>query len=435
MKLTNKTFLLADLPEAEEERIKQTIRMAGGRLVYHVDHQTDVVIFSPGEGEKTADYKRAQEYREHSDRPALMTPALFGMMAGERDFDEIPRNEKTVAAMGYMKGDAVWKELAPEIERFLKYEHASILDRSYLKRDTEAIYTLFQWLSAVEEEWICQGYSDEAYLRGLLDGFAQRSIEDDVQDLTSYLLDFKEHVMGSSDAGEADDPFAEFVLDDDPIVDDAGEESSFTGRFGQGQAPLVYYSCGRTVEMGSFASTSRGVPEPLTWTVIDREDDRALLLSACVLEILPFNHFYENVSWENSSLRQWLEEDFYEHAFTDAENERILPTRLKNGKADGVHGTVPEEIYKDTFDRIFLLSADEVKLYLSGSTAIRAGATDYVRAKNVPSAIRDNYRWWGRSMGINGSNACVVDYSWVNGYGENVNSDGIGVRPAMWIQL
>ena len=427
MDLGNKTFYLSDLPEALEEELTRIIRLAKGTIAYHLDGDTDVLVYMPGEGEKTSAYRRAKDARAHGHGPVLMTPALLRMAAGQLGFDQVPRSEKLVAAYGYMLGEDAWQEQAAGLERFLKYEHESILDRAFIKGETEYIYTLFKWLGKVSGAWIREGYSDGRYLPDLVKAYAQRAIDEDDQDLTSYLLDFKENLGGIAEEAEEEDPFADFVLDDMEPSEEEELEADLS-------LP-VYYSCGKRLELGEFKASGQGIPGKVSWMVIDRDEDKALLLACDVLEIMPFNDAYENTSWENCSLRQWLDDAFYEGAFTEAEKERILPSRIKNGKADGVHGTVPEDIYRDTFDRVFLLSADEVKYYLTGSSAIKAGATDYVKAQDVPSAIGGRYRWWGRSMGINGSNACVVDYSWVNGYGENVNSGGIGVRPAMWIKV
>ena len=423
MDFGNKTFYLSELPEALEEELTRIIRLAKGTIAYHLDGDTDILVYLPGEGEKSSAYRRAKDARAHGHGPVLMTPALLQMAAGQTGFDQVPRSEKLAAAYGYMLGEEIWAGHGAEIERFLKYEHESILDRAFIKGETEYIYTMFKWLDTVSGLWTGEGYSDERYLPDLVKAYAQRAIDEDDQDLTSYLLDFKEN-LGNPRSG---DPFADFLLEDEGTSDEKLAEAD--------RSLPVYYSCGKHLELGQFKASAGGAPGKIRWMVVSREEDRALLLACDVLEILPFNDVYENTSWENCSLRQWLDEEFYETAFTEAEKEKILPARIKNGKADGVHGTIPEDIYRDTFDRVFLLSADEVKYYLTGSSAIKAGATDYVKAQDVPSAIGGRYRWWGRSMGINGSNACVVDYSWVNGYGENVNSGGIGVRPAMWIKV
>ncbi|MBQ0079643.1 MAG: hypothetical protein KBS66_07130, partial [Eubacterium sp.] len=204
---------------------------------------------------------------------------------------------------------------------------------------------------------------------------------------------------------------------------------------GLGSCKPVYYQCGKTIEFGRYKATESGTVQPIEWIIIDRDGDKALVLSSKIIEIRPFNSLYENTSWDQSEIRQWLAGDFYDEAFTEEEKSRVLRSKLINGKADGVHGVMNDVIFAPTEDYVFLLSGAEVKQYLVGERIICAQATEYVKGKNVPSVIAGNYRWWGRSMGINATTACVIDYNWINGYGEFVNSAGVGIRPAMWINL
>ena len=64
----------------------------------------------------------------------------------------------------------------------------------------------------------------------------------------------------------------------------------------------------------------------------------------------------EGVTWENSSIRKWLNNDFYEAAFTDEEKAAIVESTLVN-KIDDEN----DESY--TVDKVFLLSLSEVEKY------------------------------------------------------------------------
>lgn len=312
---------------------------------------------------------------------------------------------------------------------YLMKMHHMLLDRAYARGKYDEMYEIFGWLHDIEEDWILAGFSDKDYLRGLVDTFADMAIADRVQDLTSYLLDYKDRYCAPDDAPDGDMSLDDIFMDEFSL-DDLDDEEHMIG----GMKP-VYYQCGKALEMGRYKMSQSGAPGTIEWTIIDREGDNALVLSTKIIEIMTFNNLYENTSWDQSSIRGWLEDEFYANSFTDEEKEHILVTRNENGKSDGVHGVMTDNIFAPTDDKIFLLSGKEVNKYLVGERLIRAEATEYVKGQNVPSVIRDNYRWWGRSMGINASTACVIDYNWVNGYGEFVNSAGVGVRPAMWIKL
>ena len=83
--------------------------------------------------------------------------------------------------------------------------------------------------------------------------------------------------------------------------------------------PYRSVSKGDTVSFGSYeqdGNTSNG-PEPIQWIVLDKIDGQLLLLSADVLEARQYHHVpFEEVTWENSDLRAWMNGDFYEGTFT-----------------------------------------------------------------------------------------------------------------------
>lgn len=107
--------------------------------------------------------------------------------------------------------------------------------------------------------------------------------------------------------------------------------------------------------------------EPLVWSVLDSSS--GLVLSDIVLDSQPYNEFlYEHEGngyadpafttysnkWESSSLRKWLNETFYDTAFSDEEKTHIRLTEIANAGADGSFA------YGSTADNIFLLSHEDV---------------------------------------------------------------------------
>lgn len=124
------------------------------------------------------------------------------------------------------------------------------------------------------------------------------------------------------------------------------------------------------------------------WLVLKREKGRMLLLMKDVLE--PGEQYHEEIraiTWEKCTLRKWLNEDFY-NTFTPEEQARILETHLKNpgNKKYGTKGG------KDTDDKIFLLSLDEAKEYMTKD-----------------KRVADAGWWWLRSPGSDQITAAGVD--------------------------
>jgi hypothetical protein len=159
------------------------------------------------------------------------------------------------------------------------------------------------------------------------------------------------------------------------------------------------------------------------WAVLDRAGNSVLLLSMGVLENRPYHEPGGEITWENSTTRQYLNGDFY-NGFDAGDRSRIADTRVVNGDNPD-YGTPGGN---DTTDKVFLLSIDEVNLYLSNVTARIAynanGNTSY---------------WWLRSPGFDSYYAAIVyDDGNVSGDGFFYGGGGYGggsagVRPAMWI--
>lgn len=122
-------------------------------------------------------------------------------------------------------------------------------------------------------------------------------------------------------------------------------------------------------------------------------------------------------------MRKWLNEEFYNTAFSQDGAGHIVMTRVKNedNKEWGTRGG------NDTEDRIFLLSTEEVKHYLPSDAACRA------RLVNGDQT----WWWWLRSPGGEEIFAVRIcdDGVLYNTYGVYVYMKRGGVRPALWFQL
>ena len=68
--------------------------------------------------------------------------------------------------------------------------------------------------------------------------------------------------------------------------------------------------------------------QPISWLVLDVRDGKALLLSQKALEARHYHNRSGSVTWEKCDLRKWLNGDFYNQAFREAEKERILETHV-----------------------------------------------------------------------------------------------------------
>ena len=141
------------------------------------------------------------------------------------------------------------------------------------------------------------------------------------------------------------------------------------------------YEIGDIVTYGNYEQDgfySNG-EETIEWIVIARDrDNHALLLSRYCLDALPYNEDGGDVTWEDSSIRAWLNGEFLESAFGGDPNGFICTTECKT--KDGRSGTDGGE---NTMDRIFLLAVDEVTQYFPKEDGDEAAADNGTGAEET----------------------------------------------------
>lgn len=176
--------------------------------------------------------------------------------------------------------------------------------------------------------------------------------------------------------------------------------------------------------------------EPIQWLVLDRDGDKVLLLSKYALDYQSFMPFYEPVTgpftWENSSLRRWLNSTFLNAAFNSSERQRLLTTTVitSPGSLHRENGPV------NTEDRVFLLSNTEVYAYFANEAATAAEYTAYALSENpwagnatAPGAVD----WWLRTTDGYDHPDSVRPSGRV---GEGTRAyEGEYVRPAIWVTM
>lgn len=179
------------------------------------------------------------------------------------------------------------------------------------------------------------------------------------------------------------------------------------------------------------------VRHPIEWLVLEKDEQkgRALLLSKYILDWegfanCPLFGSGDETSWKDSHLRLWLNDKFLKESFSPDEQDMIVPICNAAGRGNG----------KQTIDKIFLLSAEEVKTYFANSeSAIALEPTIFVPsqpgAKDNP--ITFDYQtndWWTRTSGATKDLVVCVNYRGNLREADSGNNE-IGVRPAMWVKL
>ena len=159
------------------------------------------------------------------------------------------------------------------------------------------------------------------------------------------------------------------------------------------------------------------------WIVLTKRDGRLLVISKNILFEGAYHHTFTEITWANSSLRHYLNNEFY-NSFSSADRGRILVvTNLNDGG-------------NPTQDKIFLLSYNEVLLSF-GFERLEYDKlnTEDHNSNRVATYAGDPHRWWQRTPGPGLRAPVVSSNGSINGGSYNVDDPNGGVRPAMWLKL
>lgn len=171
-------------------------------------------------------------------------------------------------------------------------------------------------------------------------------------------------------------------------------------------------------------------PEPIEWIVLKNKDNKLYALSKYGLDNKPYHDKREAVTWETCSLREWLNDEFYEAAFSTEEKAMIADTELTN--ADNPYRNT--EGGNDTIDKVFLLSYKEFEPQAFAYDLCLPTVYGEMQGIYVDTKWITQCDWWLRTVGINEESATygAKDGGSSGGYG--VNYDGAAVRPCINIE-
>ena len=267
-------------------------------------------------------------------------------------------------------------------------------------------------------------YNDTSYI--VFSHFIRRLIEAGCE-LESYT------VRGNTQIAIVTEGEGEMRLE----YDEANSTCVVTYLTGAFPEELIPYSVGSVVIFGEYEQDNdlTNGAEPIEWVVLDKnEEGDCLLISKCALDAAAYNEQSADITWEQSTIRNWLSSEFYDAAFNEDEKQQILTSRVTADRNPG-YDIDPGN---DTDDKVFLLSLEEADKYFMSGTARICCPTGYALTKGL-TTLDGGCRWWLRSIGdddcIGFSAAAFVDYDGsVFEAGGPVSNELYYVRPAMWVK-
>ena len=231
-----------------------------------------------------------------------------------------------------------------------------------------------------------------------------------------------------SGKGKKDDTSAQSARPSSP----PRKEIDFSGIKGDGDTVMFgYYEQDNNPDNG---------PEPIEWIAIEVwEGEKALLVSRYALDAKPYNTEPVDVTWDQCSLREWLNNDFLNAAF-DRKEQDVIITKYQD--AGYIWPGARSGDY--TEDKIFLLTKSDIDAInidvFTGDEGRMCAPTDYAIANGawVSSEYQADGRragpWWLRNPGYYQNSAAFVDEDGsVRFY--TVSQEKYAVRPAVWVSL
>lgn len=205
------------------------------------------------------------------------------------------------------------------------------------------------------------------------------------------------------------------------------------------------------IKFGQYYQDIALQPEqPVKWRILSIDDNNnALVLADVNLDTQPYNSNYvvekENgetffdfsCTWESSTIRKWLNNDFYNKAFNKSEKNAIIETEIANDDGGSI-----------TRDKIFLLSMSEASNPEYGfqnnyniSDTRKTSNTGYANI-NMAGKVYSSYpysklnEWWLRDTGITMDEKVYVnDDGCIQQFGREAARDDITIRPSMCVNL
>ena len=229
-------------------------------------------------------------------------------------------------------------------------------------------------------------------------------------------------------------------------------DSGTAANIGGKQADNIYFG---TYQQSSDGSGGYNV-DPIKWRVLSNANGQLFLLSDQNLDVFQYHTEQENVTWETSTMRSWLNgydaaqnfggnsgidytgDNFINTAFSAKEQTAIAQTAVVNDNntdydTDGGNNTI---------DRIFLLSILELynKNYFPAYTNFSTNTAYVADGGKLGTGMFEAGEadwWWLRSPGFYNSMAAFME--WEDGSpvtdGNPVDNKRTAVRPAFNLDL
>ena len=188
---------------------------------------------------------------------------------------------------------------------------------------------------------------------------------------------------------------------------------------------------GKPIMFGRYPQNNGDSKEPIEWLVLQEKGDKVLLVSRYGLDCKQYHDECVPTTWKNCSLREWLNHDFLETAFSEEEKQQIETSEVVNDNNG------------NTWDKVFCLSETEAHHYFDYDNdkddkddKRRCKPTDWAKAQGVHCSNDGYCGWLLRSMNSNRDLLAIVYVDGkIHSNGYRFDVDDGAIRPVLWKKI
>ena len=213
---------------------------------------------------------------------------------------------------------------------------------------------------------------------------------------------------------------------------DKAEKSDRTTENNNVASTGVHYKVGDVIEFGSYEQDNdlTNGKEKIEWVILDIRNEEMFLISKYGLDTQKYNNGFTEITWEDCTLRTWLNDFFFEEAFSSDEQRRILSVDIGpvNKNTNG------SEHESSTSDKVSLLSSSEVVKYFPPGSTRQCNPTAYAKERGCyENPDSGACSWWLRTPGSSKNAHVIYETDSSTIYGDRVYNNHKAVRPTIWI--
>ena len=223
-----------------------------------------------------------------------------------------------------------------------------------------------------------------------------------------------------------------------------------------GETKNVDKDVGDIVKMGKYEqdNNNQNGAEDIEWIVIAKDDSTTILMSKYCLDSKPYNdaEIDTKTSWEDSTIRAWLNNEFYDTAFSDDEKQNLKSIDYEgtDNNVILINEDIISKAWPDYVIKTMKITREDVGISLEKRATeimdyepLIAKYTDYARERAIEGGTYIDYEkvekdygenacfWWTSVSGVD--EAQVVEIIPSGGAIETPAKSSIGIRPIILI--